>query len=185
MPIEDQLEFESDLCVVKAEVRGGVNEECSDRKDRYLIIWETYRSKTHLEPLFLNIKGPIPYLENFSQRLQDGWLAPSGRQIRSATVSDYLTSVGQRFANMDADNPRLNKYGKLDFWLARQKCSLKKRDKQSVHVKPMPVLVVMAVFIDAIIQSPTIEEKLIANMICIAFFYCMRRREYTGTTSNE
>ena len=120
MSIEDQLEFESNLCIVKAKVRAGVNEEYADRKDWHWDIWETYYAKTHLDPFLLNIKDPIPYLEIFGQRLRDSRLAPSGWQIRSATVSDYLTSVGQRFANLGADNPRLNKYGQLDFRLARQ-----------------------------------------------------------------
>ena len=91
--------------------------------------------------------------------------------------------MGQRFANLGADDPRLNKYGKLDFQLARQKRSWKKRDKPSIRVRPMPVLVISAALMFAIIQSPAMERESIANMICIAFFYCMRPGEYTGNTS--
>ena len=77
MFIEDCLEFESDLCIVQAEVRTGVNEECAYRKDRYLDVWETYCAKTHLDPFLLNIEDPIPYHEIFGRRLRDGRLAPS------------------------------------------------------------------------------------------------------------
>ena len=98
-------------------------------------------AKTHLDPFLLDIKDPVPYLEIFGQQLRNSRLAPSGQQIRSATFSDYLTLMGQRFTNMGADNPRLNKYGKLDFGLFRQKQSWKKRDKPSVCVKPIPVLI--------------------------------------------
>ena len=49
----------------------------------------------------------------------------------------------------------------------------------------MSVLVIRAALMFAIIQSPTMERESIANMICIAFFYCMRPGEYTGTTTDE
>ena len=93
--------------------------------------------------------------------------------------------MGQRFANLGANKPRLNKYGKLDFWLARQQRSWKKHDKPSVCVKLIPVLVIKATLMFAVIQSPTMERESIANMICIAFFYCMRPGEYTDTTTDE
>ena len=86
---------------------------------------------------------------------------------------------------MGANTLRLNKYGKLDFWLARQTWFWKKRDKPSVRVKPMPVSVIMAVLMHAIIHSPPMEKELIANMIYIAFFYCMCPCKYTGTTSDK
>ena len=35
MSIEDRNEFESDLRIVEAEVRSGVNEDYADRKDRH------------------------------------------------------------------------------------------------------------------------------------------------------
>ena len=86
---------------------------------------------------------------------------------------------------MGADDPCMNKYGKLDFCLARQKRSWKKRDKPSVCVKPMPVLIIMAVLMHAIVHSPSMEKEAVANMICIAFFYCMCPGEYTGTTTDD
>ena len=49
----------------------------------------------------------------------------------------------------------------------------------------MPISVIMAVLMHAIIQSPTMEKEPIANMICIAFFYCMRPGKYIGTTTDK
>ena len=72
MSIKDHLEFKSDLCVVKAEVRAGVNEEYTNQKDHHWIIWETYCSKIHLNPLLLNIEDPTPFLDIFGQRLRNG-----------------------------------------------------------------------------------------------------------------
>ena len=185
MSIKDRLEFESDLGIVEAEVRAGVNEDYAKKKDRHWIIWETFCTKTNIDPFLIDVEDPLPYLKIYGRRLRDGRLAPSGRQIRSATVSDYLTSVGQRFASMGADDPRLNKYGKIDFRLARQARCWKKRDKPSVRVKPIPVTIVMAVLMHALVNSPSMEKEAVANMVCIAFFYCMRPGEYTGTTTDD
>ena len=40
-------------------------------------------------------------------RLQDGCIAPSGQQIQSQIVTDYLTSVGQKFANLESADSQL------------------------------------------------------------------------------
>ena len=32
---------------------------------------------------------------------------------------------------------------------------------------------------------PCMEREAVANMICIAFFYCMRPSKYTGTTTDD
>ena len=60
MSIADGLEFESDLCAVKAEVRAGVTEDYSKRKDSYLKIWESYCHKTRVDPFLLN----VPFLRS-------------------------------------------------------------------------------------------------------------------------
>ena len=49
----------------------------------------------------------------------------------------------------------------------------------------MPVLIIIAALMYAIVLSPSMEKESIANMIFIAFFYCMRPGEYTGTTTND
>ena len=84
-----------------------------------------------------------------------------------------------------ADDPFLNKYGKIDFRLARQALGWKKHDKPSVRVKPIPVNIVMVVLMHALVHSPSMEKEAVANIVCIAFFYCMRPGEYTGTTTDD
>ena len=185
MYLEDRVEFESDLRVVEAEVRAGVTEKYSKTKDSHWRIWETYCQKIRIDPFLIDIEDHIPILAVFQTRLRDGRIAPSGRQIRSQTVSDYLTSVGQKFTSMGAQDPRLNKFGKIDFRLSRQTRGYKKKDTPSVRVKPLPVSVVLAALVHAIVDSPSMEKEAVANMICIAFFYCMRPGEYTGSTSDD
>ena len=63
MSIADRLEFESDLGLVKAEVRAGVNEDYAKKKDRHWIIWEIYCTKTYIDPFLLNIEDPVTHIE--------------------------------------------------------------------------------------------------------------------------
>ena len=76
MSIKDRLEFESDLGIVEAEVRAGVNEDYAKKKDRHWIIWETFCTKTNIDPFLIDIEDPLPYLKIFGRRLRDGRLAP-------------------------------------------------------------------------------------------------------------
>ena len=177
MSIVDRLKFESDLCAIKAKVWARVTENYFKRKDSHWKIWESYCHKTHVDSFHLNVENPNSILEIYQRRLQDGQLAPSSQQIRSQTVPDYLISAGQMFTNLVLDNLLLNKFGKMDFCLAWQPRGYKKKDNPTVCVKPLPVLVAMAALMHDIIGSCTVEKKSIANMICIAFFYCMRPNE--------
>ena len=86
---------------------------------------------------------------------------------------------------MGAQDPCLNKFGKIDFCLSRQTRGYKKKDAPSVQVKPLSVSVVIDALAYAIIYSPSMEKEAVANMICIAFFYCMRPGEYTGTSTDD
>ena len=72
MSIEDRLEFKSDLCAVKAEVRAGVNEEHAQKRIVIGLFGKITGPKTNLDPFLINIKDPIPYLEIFGKRLRNG-----------------------------------------------------------------------------------------------------------------
>ena len=36
-----------------------------------------------------------------------------------------------------------------------------------------------------LVNKPSQEGEAVANMICIAYYYCMRPGEYTGTSTND
>ena len=93
--------------------------------------------------------------------------------------------MDQRFASVGADDPCLNKHGKIDLCLAQQARCWKKRDKPSVCVKPILVTIVMAVLMHALVHFPSMEKEAVANMVFIAFYYCMRPGEYTATMSDD
>ena len=43
----------------------------------------------------------------------------------------------------------------------------------------------MAMLMHALVHSSSMEKEAVANMFCIAFFYCMRPGKYTGTTTDN
>ena len=96
-----------------------------------------------------------------------------------------MRSVGQAFARVGTADPRLTIAGKVDYRLQAIYRSYRKKDAPPTRVKPLPVTIVMAVLDNAFRQEPSLERKAIANMICIAFYFCLRPGEYTGTTTDD
>lgn len=52
-------------------------------------------------------------------------------------------------------------------------------------MKPAPLQLVTHALNFAYNQRPTAERQAVANMICLAFFFCLRPGEYTGTTTDD
>ena len=79
---------------------------------------------------------------------------------------------------MGAINPRLNLFGKIDFRLGQQLRSYTK--------SPLLVcIVVSALKFAAGNEHGSPMLLAIANLMCIAFFFCLRPGEYTGTTTDN
>ena len=50
----------------------------------------------------------------FTRRVRSGLLAHNGEPVCSRTSEAYLRAVGQTFANLGIEDPRLNKHGSVD-----------------------------------------------------------------------
>ena len=85
---------------------------------------------------------------------------------------------------MGSVDPRLDSYGNLDFRLTRQFRGYKKTDPAKLRVKPLPVCIVLRI-LEYCFENPTPMRRAVANMICIAFYFCLRPGEYTGTTTDD
>jgi len=92
--------------------------------------------------------------------------------------------VGQGFARVGATDPRFNAFGKTEFRLARQLRSYKKFDKPAKRVKPLPVCVVIAI-LETGARASSDRTMMLADMTCVAFFFCLRPGEYTGTVTDD
>ena len=85
------------------------------------------------------------------------------------------------YARMGTPDPRIGPDGKIDFRISRQVRSYTRTDR----VKPVPITLVIHDFCFAFHGAPSDERQDIANIFCIAFFFCLRPVEYTGTTSDD
>ena len=118
--------FRADLCTVEASVRAGVDPEYQNTKDGHWILWTKYCDSTGIDPYLTDIQDPVPYIQVFALRYGDGRLAPRGKPVKSAAVSNVLTSVGQGFTRVGSADPRKDSFGNTDFRLQRQVRSLSK-----------------------------------------------------------
>jgi hypothetical protein len=92
--------------------------------------------------------------------------------------------VGQAFASMGAQDPRLTVTGKTEFRLSRQLRGYAKADDPPKRLKPIPIQVIYHAA-NLARQQNTTEALAIMNMICMAFFFLCRPGEYTAPTGDN
>lgn len=180
-------EFKRYLVSSAEAIRSGVIDSYADKKDAHWIIWVDFCLPRKLDPFLRNFQDPIPILEVFAAQYRDGRIAPSGNPVKSRTVEDSIRSVGQAFARMGSHDPRINKItGKIDFRLQQQLRSYARTDAPPKRVKPLPITIVLSILAEAFNGVSTSNtRRTIANMVCIAFYFCLRPGEYTGTTNDD
>lgn len=164
-------------------MRAGVTAKRSAAADGHWIVWNKFCTELAVDPLLTNIEDPVLLLQVFALRYRNGTIAPKGNAVRSRTVEDALRSIGQTFAAMGADDPRLNKIGNIEFRLQRQLAGYKKKDPPPNRVKPIPVQVIQYILNLARSMPDDAGTNAVADMIAIAFFFLLRPGEYTGTKS--
>ena len=177
--------FQSDLGIVQKAIASGVTDAYAKKKDSHWALWITYCASLSLDPFLRHSKDPVPYLQVFGARYRDGRIAPRGNAVASKTVSDAIRSVGQRFASLGSKDPRYDSVGNIDFRISRLLRSYTKTDAPPNRVKPVPITLVIHALTFAFHSRPSAERKAIANLICIAFYFCLRPGEYTGTTTDD
>jgi hypothetical protein len=92
--------------------------------------------------------------------------------------------VGQAFASVGSQDPRLTADGKTTFRLSRQLRGYSKEDPPPDRVKPVPIAVIHHA--SSLAQHHgNIESIAIVSMMCLAFFFLCRPGEYTAPTGNN
>eukprot|EP00536_Pseudo-nitzschia_multiseries_P009589 jgi/Psemu1/23634/gm1.23634_g len=166
--------FCSNLGSIQETVQASVTELYARRKDAHWNQWVLFCLSQGFDPLLQSVKDPIPILQAFAKRLHDGRLSYNNKPLQSHTVLDTIHLVGQTLAHMGSKDPRTNSTGSLDFRLSTQfKGYYAKLDPASSQVKPVPITLVMHALWFAYYNSPSPPCQAIANMICIAFFFCL------------
>ena len=86
---------------------------------------------------------------------------------------------------MGTEDPRKMAHRVIDYCIQIQLQLFEKNNLAPVRVKPVPITLVIHALLFAYQTNPTSERKAIANMICVAFFFCLLPGEYTGTTTDD
>jgi hypothetical protein len=92
--------------------------------------------------------------------------------------------VGQAFAAVGAQDPRLNAHGKLDFRLSRIIRSWKREDPPTKRKKPVPVAALDEATHHARRTNST-AAQIIADLVWIGFFWLLRPGEYLFTATGQ
>lgn len=175
--------FRRDLGLAQKDVHAGVVPSRASASVGHYDTWCRFCSELQVDPSLQELHDPIPIIQVFMRRYRTGAIAPSHRQVRSRTVEDAVRSVGQTFAAVGTNDPRLNSFGKIDFRLQRQLACYSKQDPPPNRVKPIPVPILQHVMAAAITAARPFSIA-VADMIAIAFFFLLRPGEYTGKKSD-
>ena len=108
-------------------------------------IWSTFCADLGVPTDLTYIADPIPLLQIFAHRVRAGVLAAKGRRVKKRSVEQYLRSVGQIFAILGAQDPCLDRVGKIDFCLRRQLSAYKKEDPSPTLARPVPLQLLLDV----------------------------------------
>ena len=68
-------------------------------------------------------------------------------------------------------------HGVIDYCIHSQLRSFENNDPAPVRVKSMPITLAIHTLLFAYQTNPTPKRKAITNMICVAFFFCLRPGE--------
>jgi hypothetical protein len=175
--------FRNDLRLAQADVQAGVVPSRAHAADAQWDIWVAFCDKLRMDPTLQIVEDPVPFLQVFAYRYRHGTIAPSKQTIRSRTVEGALRSVGQTFASMGSQDPRLTIQNKMDSRLQRQLTCYSKEDPPPDRVKPIPIAIIRHV-LSAVLLSATLDNLAVADMIVLAFFFLLRPGVYTATASD-
>ena len=102
-------------------------------------------TELNVDPYLSEVADPVPLLQVFGLRWQDGRIAPSGKPNWARSVEDAIRLVSQKFPSLGAVDPRLDKSGKQDFRLIRMYSAWKKVDSPPRRVEPVPMTILLCV----------------------------------------
>ena len=187
-PLTRNDAFELDVSALQKTVQTSVCPQYSNKKDRHWKVWNDYCVSEGIDPLLRAplTRDPLIYLRVFAARYRDGRIAPGGKPVAFRTVEDAVRSVGQRLSVLGSKDPRFDSAGNTVYAYKAQLQSYKREDKPPKRAKPLPITVVQAALAAAFGgDQADAREQALANMVCIAFYYCLRPGEYTGTTDDD
>ena len=149
-------------------------------------MWQQFCATTGVRADLRDVPGdPVPILLLFAHQYRTGRIAPSDRPVRSRTVEDAVRHVAQTFSRMGAMDPRLNRFGDLDFRLHAVFQSWKKADPPPTRVKPLPLVLLRTAHTLSLAPPPGVRLPPTGDCLLLAYFFLLRPGEYCGIPRTE
>jgi hypothetical protein len=173
-----------DFRTIQQECHAGISPNRSDANDNVWRLWSAFCQALNQDEYLSSQADPIPLLQLFAHRYRVGELTPSGAPVHSRTVEGALRAIGQTFATLGHDDPRLLPNGKLDLRLQRQLSLYKKLDPPPSRVKPIPLSIIThAAHLNIVANLPS--SMAITDMFLLGFFFLLWPGEYAWTKNPE
>ena len=118
--LEAANEVHADLLLVQEEINKVVVSSRTIADERCFRKWELFCQEHNIDTFLNKVRDPVPFFQCFTRRVRCGLLAHNGDPVRSRTAEAYLRAVGQMFANVGIEDPRLSKHGSIDLRLQQQ-----------------------------------------------------------------
>lgn len=183
MPSDRAHQFRLDLDLVSEAVSQGVSPGRATAAATAWKQWILFCHSNGFDPGLSHTDDPVPILQVFGLRWRDGRLAPRGQQVRARTAEDAVRLVGQAFAQLGADDPRL-KWGKIDFRLSRIFRAWKRLDGPSLRKRPIPRTVLWELT-KVTWARKTAQQLAATDLMWIGFFFLLRPSEYLDTITKN
>jgi hypothetical protein len=137
----------------------------------------------NVDPYLTTCKDPVPMLQIFGEIYRDGRLPPCHKPVKARTVKDRICAAGQSHARLGPPDPRKDTHGGIDLHIQCQIKAYKKDDAPPLHVKPVPIIIIIFIVAQAYGNMCDVVEMAIADIIFVAFFILLHPGEYTDALS--
>ena len=121
----------------------------------------------------------MPLLLLFAQRYRTGAIAPGRHPVRSRTVEDAVRAIGQAYAQLGSPDPRLNRFGDVDFRLTSLYRAWQRDDAPPSRVKPLPLSIVTQVWNMSLADDTPLAHAA-AQCLVVGFYFLLCPGEYLG-----
>jgi hypothetical protein len=106
-PTSQAYALRLDLGTVDERIKSGVTTQRVKAVDNQWTRWDSFCVAYNSDPYLRTWTDPVPILQVFGERYQDGRLPPLKKSVKARTVEDALRAVGQAKISAPISWPKL------------------------------------------------------------------------------
>ena len=161
------------LLLVQEEINKGVVPSRTRADKRCFWKWEIFCRADNIGTFLDKVRDLVSFLQFFTRRVRSGLLPHHGEPVRSRTAEAYLREIGQPFANVGIEDPRLNKHRSIDHRLQLQLRGWTRSDGLLKRLKPINIGLIHHTFA-ALHRQNNKKSNYLKWIIYVAVFFLNR-----------